>query len=223
MASADAITLIEQDHRTMEALFERVVAGDGDRTALIDEISAMLTAHARAEELEVYPAIRRADPGEEPEVAHAYDEHHEAEHLLRSARNLVASPHFDEAFTAFVAAVSHHVEEEEQEILPALREAVDEATLRKLGEAFQRERDAILAELTPAAIRKPPVRKPPVRRPPAGTSTVTKAGTGRSAKGSGPPADATRDELYELAKEADIQGRSTMTKQELSEALRRNG
>jgi hemerythrin superfamily protein len=218
MASADAITLIERDHRTMEALFERVMAGDGDRAALIDEISAMLTAHARAEELEVYPAIRRADPSEEPEVAHAYDEHHEAEHLLRSARNLVASPHFEEAFTAFVAAVSHHVEEEEQEILPALREAVDEALLRKLGEAFQRERDAILAELTPTAIRRPPVRKPPVNMSPA-----TKAGNGKPAKGSRPPADATRDELYELAKEADIQGRSTMTKRELSEALRRNG
>jgi hemerythrin superfamily protein len=212
MASADAISLIEQDHRTMEALFERVVAGDGDRTALIDEISAMLTAHARAEEMEVYPAIRRADPGEEPEVDHAYDEHHEAEHLLRGARNLVASPHFEEAFTAFVAAVSHHVEEEEQEILPALREAVDEATLRKLGDAFQRERDAILAELTPTAIRKPPVRKPP----------VAKAGNGKPALGSGPPADATRDELYELAKQADIPGRSTMTKQELADALRRN-
>lgn len=202
----------------MEALFERVMAGDGDRTALIDEISAMLTAHARAEELEVYPAIRRADPDEEPEVAHAYDEHHEAEHLLRSVRNLVASPHFEEAFAAFVAAVSHHVEEEEKEILPALREAVDEPTLGRLGEAFRRERGAILAELTPTAIRKPPVRKPPVRKPPAG-----KAGNGRPAKVSGPPVDATRDELYELAKQADIQGRSTMTKQELAEALQRNG
>lgn len=39
-----------------------------------------------------------------------------------------------------------------------------------------------------------------------------------------PPADevaeATRDELYEMAKEADISGRSRMTKDELSKALR---
>jgi hypothetical protein len=160
----------------------------------------------------VYPAIRQADPGEEPEVAHAYDEHHEAEHLLRSARNLVASPHFEQAFTAFVAAVDHHVKEEEQEILPALRDAVDQGTLRKLGEAFQRERDTILAELTSAAVRKPPVRKP-----------VTRSGGGKPTKRSQPPADATRDELYDLAKKADIRGRSTMNKRELSEALRRNG
>lgn len=213
MAPADAISLIERDHRMMEALFERVAAGDGDRTALIDEISAMLTAHARAEEMEVYPAIRQADPGEEPEVAHAHDEHHEAEHLLRSARNLVASPHFEQAFTAFVAAVDHHVKEEEQEILPALRDAVDAATLRKLGEAFQRERDTILAELTTATVRKPPVRKPPVPR----------SGAGKPNTGSEPPADATRDELYDLAKKANIKGRSTMNKQELSEALRRHG
>jgi len=217
MAPTDAISLIEQEHRTMEALFERVLAGDGDRRTLLDEITVSLTAHARAEELEVYPAIRRADPDEEAEVEHAYDEHHEAEHLLRSARNLVASPHFEAAFQAFVAAVRHHVEEEEQEVLPALREAVDAATLRQLGAAFQRERDAIVAELTPGAINRPPVRTPPVRRP-----SVAKVAGRKPAKGSRPPADATREDLYELAKQADLKGRSTMTKRELAEALQRD-
>ncbi len=195
--ASDAVSLIEQDHREMEALFERVLAGEGDRQAAVEEITARLTAHARAEEEEVYPAITKAEPDEEAEVDHAYDEHHEAEHLLRKARNLVATDHFEEAFTAFVEAVKHHVEEEETEVLPALRKAVDAKTLVRLGTAFDRVRRELLGA--------------PVTAAPAETAVAED-----------PAADATRDELYEMAKQADIHGRSSMTKQELAEALRNN-
>ena len=184
--ATDAVTLIQQDHRAMEALFDQVLAGKGDRVALVAEITARLNAHARAEEQEVYPALAQADPAEQDEVEHAHEEHHEAEHLLRKARNLTVSPHFEEAFAAFVAAVKHHVDEEEGDVLPALREAVDDNTLRTLGAAFERVRADLLDE--PAA-------------PPATAD------------------NATRKELYEMAKEADIVGRSSMNKQELAEAL----
>ena len=90
--AADAVTLIEEDHRAMEALFDQVLARKGDRVALVAEITARLTAHARAEEQEVYPALAQADPAEQDEVEHAQEEHHEAEHLLRKARNLTVSP-----------------------------------------------------------------------------------------------------------------------------------
>lgn len=190
--AADAVMLIEQDHRALEALFDQVTAGKGDREALIQQITTRLTAHARAEEAEVYPALE-TEPREEEEVEHAYDEHREAEHLLRKARNLTASPHFDEAFQAFVAAVRHHVEEEEQQLLPTLRKAVDQATLEQLGAAFERARTELLGDESAAT---------------------------------GPGDDleqATKAELYEMAKEAEIPGRSTMAKDELAEALRENG
>jgi hemerythrin superfamily protein len=202
--AADAITLIEEDHRALEALFAQVTAGQGNRTVLLEEITTRLTAHARAEEAEVYPALEQAESGEDEEVEHAHDEHHEAEHLLRKARNLTASPHFEEAFEAFVAAVAHHVEEEERELLPALRSAVDTATLEKLGAAFDTARAELLGAYEPPT--------------PAEAPDATSPGT--------PVADdleeATKAELYEKAKQADIPGRSTMTKDELSEALRGN-
>jgi hemerythrin superfamily protein len=194
--AADAITLIEQDHRALEALFGQVTAGEGDRVALIEQITARLTAHARAEEAEVYPAIVQAQPSEDDEVEHAHDEHHEAEHLLRKARNLTASPHFEEAFEAFVAAVRHHVEEEEQQILPALRKAVDTATLEQLGTAFEQTRGQLL-----------------------GAEPVTAAGGDDNAEDL---EQATKTELYQMAKDAEIPGRSTMTKDELAQALREN-
>ncbi|MGN9909902.1 hemerythrin domain-containing protein [Phytohabitans sp. LJ34] len=187
MAADDAVTLIEKDHRALEALFDRVTAGDGDRDALIEQINVRLAAHSRAEEAEVYPAIVQAQPGEEEDVEHAHHEHHEAEHLLRKARNLTVSPHFDEAFQAFVGAVRHHVEEEEQKILPALRKAVDQATLEQLGAAFEQARTELLGDESGEDLGQ-----------------------------------ATKTELYEMAKEAEIPGRSTMTKDELAEALRDN-
>ncbi|HEV7823656.1 MAG TPA: hemerythrin domain-containing protein [Mycobacteriales bacterium] len=195
--ATDAVTLIQEDHRLLEGLFGKLQAGEGDRRALVGEVVARLTAHARAEEREVYPAITRADPEEEPEVEHAYDEHKEAEHLLVKVRNLVGSDHFEQALAEFVEAVRHHVEEEEDEVLPALRDAVDEATLEELGAAFAKTR---AEELRTAGLEEGA----------AGAETPAPDGLEH----------ATRDELYEKAKEADIPGRSGMKKDELAEALR---
>jgi hemerythrin superfamily protein len=192
---ADAVTLITSDHRVIEALFRRLQAGKGDRRALVDEVTARLTAHSRAEEQHVYPAIREAGPADEESVDHAYHEHAEADHLLGKVRNLVDSPHFDQALKEFVAAVEHHVEEEESEVLPALRKAVDTATLEQLGDAFDNARIELLREAGYEA-------------PDAGAADDGKL------------TDATRDELYELAKQADIAGRSSMNKDQLAQALR---
>lgn len=77
--AVDAATLIKDDHRRLKALFDRLRAGEHDRRALVEEVAARLTAHARAEEREVYLAI-----GEvlQDKVSHAHREHGEAEHLL---------------------------------------------------------------------------------------------------------------------------------------------
>jgi hemerythrin superfamily protein len=196
---SDAVTLITNDHRVLEGLFEQLRAGKGDRRALVGEIAARLAAHSRAEEQRVYPAVREADPAEEAEVDHAYTEHAQAEHLLRKVGNLIDSPHFDQALAEFVAAVAHHVEEEESEVLPALRKAVDRATLERLGEDFRKARTE---HLRAAGFDEPDADEPAAGGPRTGDLT-----------------DATRDELYELAKQADIPGRSSMTKAELAEAL----
>ena len=187
--ASDAITLIKNDHRLLEQLFARLEGGDGDRRDLVAEVAARLEAHARAEEAEVYPVIAKA-AGEKDEVRHGTYEHLEAEHKLRKVRNLVDSPHFAQALEEFVAAVGHHVREEESELLPALRKATDKQTLERLGAAFERAR---LDELSSSGYEQPPA---------------------------GDLDEATRDELYEKAREAGIPGRSTMTKDDLREALR---
>jgi hemerythrin superfamily protein len=136
----DAVSLIKQDHRVLEELFQQVKAGKGDRYSLLEEIAALLGAHARAEEQEVYPVITKSAPGSRNEVEHSYHEHDEAEELLENALQSVDTAEFDAIFAEFVAAVAHHVEEEETQVLPALEKALDRATLVQLGDAFARAR-----------------------------------------------------------------------------------
>jgi hemerythrin superfamily protein len=193
--ASNAVTLVKNDHRLMEALFAQLQAGDGDRRALVAEVQARLSAHARAEEAEVYPIIAKA-AGEKGEVEHGTYEHLEAEHKLRKVVNLIDSPHFDQALEEFVAAVDHHVQEEESELLPALEKATDKKTLDRLGAAFERAR---LDELSTSGYEQAPESTEP------GTDNLT---------------EATRDELYEKAQKADVPGRSHMKKDELIKALR---
>jgi hemerythrin superfamily protein len=195
--ASDAVTVIKTDHRLMEQLFDQLKAGAGDRSALVTEIAARLTAHARAEETEVYPVIAKA-AGEREEIEHGTFEHLEAEHKLRKVANLIGSPHFDQALDEFIAAVNHHVQEEESEILPALEKVTDKKTREKLGAAFERAR---LDELGTTGHEDPPSASP--------------RHDGEDL------ASATRDELYEKARDADIPGRSGMTKDDLIAALRK--
>ncbi|WP_190394278.1 hemerythrin domain-containing protein [Nocardiopsis quinghaiensis] len=137
----DAITLITQDHRRMEELFDRLQSEPDQRPRLLDEIEAMLTAHSRAEEDEVYPATAEAS-GERAQVQHSTEEHHEAEELLRRLKDCDPnSGEFDERCREFVDAVKHHVDEEESEVLPALRDAVSEKRVQELGRAFSERRE----------------------------------------------------------------------------------
>lgn len=197
---SDAVTAIKNDHRRMEQLFERMRSEKSARAALLKECVARLSAHSWAEEERVYPALIKADPPEEGQVYHGVEEHHEAEELLHKLQQTdLSSAAFDSALEEFVAAVKHHVEEEETEILPALAESVDPARLRQLGDAFEERRLAVLAEhgITGLGRDEP---------------------NGSQASGE----ELSRDELYERAKRAEVPGRSKMSKDELARAVSGN-
>ena len=142
--ATDAVTLIMNDHRIMEQLFDRLRTGSGDRQLLLDEIAARLTAHSHAEELQVYPSLPT-------DMAHrGADEHHEAERMLHDLQRMGPDDErFADGLDDFIATVGHHVEEEETTTLPALRDAVGDARLIELGAAFEKVR---LEELTVAGI-----------------------------------------------------------------------
>jgi hemerythrin-like domain-containing protein len=209
--ASDAVTLITNDHRVLESLFEMLKDRKADRRALLSEVAARLSAHSWAEEEKVYPALLKADPAEEKQVYHGVEEHHEATELLH--RLMMADPagkEFDSLLEEFVGAVNHHVEEEESEILPELAQAVDQAKLEQLGADFEERRLEILQAhgISDAEVGAGGAAVQMERATKAGRADV---------------ADMTRDELYEKAKEAGIEGRSQMTKDELAKAVQKKG
>ena len=131
----DVTQLIEQEHRQVEALFDNFrEAGDTDvLTKLCDE----LDAHAAAEEEAFYPVVRDDVPSGKKLANEAKDEHGEARQLIGRIRRTSDPDHVVELVNELEQAVSHHVEEEEEEMLPLARQALGSVRLGAVGSAYE--------------------------------------------------------------------------------------
>jgi hemerythrin superfamily protein len=138
---ADVTTIIVNDHREVERLFAAyAAAGDGaEKDRIVDEVRLALAPHAVAEEILVYPALRRIAAAGDDEASHAIDEHQEIKRLLSAVDKMAADdPERDARMLELQQAVAHHVEEEEGSLLPSLRAGMDADGLERMGELFER-------------------------------------------------------------------------------------
>ena len=132
---ADVTEMLEQDHREAEELFQKIKDTNGAaRAGLVTKLADALKLHMQVEEDIVYPAIaRQVDDGEEM-VKEARTEHEGARKDLAAVEELSPNePGFDGALDLLEAGISHHVEEEEDEVFPRFRESVDASELEELG------------------------------------------------------------------------------------------
>jgi len=148
--TTDALEMLKDDHREVETLFkeyERLADGDDPaaKEAVAAEICEKLTVHAQVEEEVFYPAARQAL--DQPElIDEAEEEHADAKQLISELEEM--SPE-DDAYDATVKslsdAIAHHVEEEESEMFPKLKEAGMET--ETVGEQMAERKREILDEL----------------------------------------------------------------------------
>jgi hemerythrin superfamily protein len=190
---ADVVELIKTQHRRIDELLEQAEQAEPEQMrALLQQVADLLLPHSEAEESFVYPAIKDYDRGEADEVKDGVAEHHHIEGLLQQLLTEDPSgPGYDGKLAALTGELRHHVEEEEQDLLPVLTEQASDEEREELGARF--------AEVTGHQLE----------------DEADKATDGKAADADG----ATRDELYEQAKKQDIPGRSTMSKDELARAL----
>jgi hemerythrin superfamily protein len=131
----DVVDLIVQDHREFQRIFEELRSDPSKRRALAPVMSTLLFAHSRAEESEVYPRARAA--GGEDEVEHSQEEHLQADQLAERLTSLDPdSGEFGDVLEQLIDAVTHHLEEEEESVLPHMRERMSADELEDLGERF---------------------------------------------------------------------------------------
>jgi hemerythrin HHE cation binding domain-containing protein len=145
---ADIVTLIETDHRALEEVFSSIEAADGDVKPLIEQVRDLLVPHSKAEEQVVYPAIKQIAPDESEDVDDGLEEHHHVEAMLKQVLAEDSdAPGADGIVAAIIGEVRHHVEEEEQLILPKFADKATPQQLDDLGAKFEAAKAAALAEL----------------------------------------------------------------------------
>jgi hemerythrin-like domain-containing protein len=151
----DALTLLEEEHRAVEKLFDafkRAADNDLERKAtLVQRACELLSMHAVVEEEILYPAAREAlHKPDEIDVNEAYVEHFLVKSLIEKFTTMKPGDEgFDATFKVLTESVNHHVEEEESELFPELRKT--RLDLVKLGERIATRREALQSRLTKAA------------------------------------------------------------------------
>jgi hemerythrin-like domain-containing protein len=141
----DAITLLKNDHKDVEKLFKRFEnAGDQaytEKREIVDRIIEALSKHAAIEEQLFYPVSRATVDDTEDVVLESMEEHHVVKWLLSELEAMdPRHERFDAKTTVLIENVRHHVEEEEDEFFPKVRDELGRNALNELGDAMQEAR-----------------------------------------------------------------------------------
>ena len=158
--STDAIVMLKEDHQQIRKLFREFQAAGENATArkgqLVKKMIELLTVHTYIENEVMYPRIRELLPELEDDVLESYEEHHVADVLV--AELFAMKPgdeRFDAKTTVLIENVTHHIEEEEQEWFPKVREGLGRKQLQELGAALvEARRRAPRKPSQPSAIKK---------------------------------------------------------------------
>jgi len=119
-----ALGLLADDHRAVKKLFKQFqdAKDDAEKSTIAAETCRQLTVHAQIEEEIFYPALRGASDKLDDMLDEAKVEHAVAKDLI--ARIESGDKEMLEAnYTVLSEYVGHHVEEEENELFPAVIKA----------------------------------------------------------------------------------------------------
>lgn len=144
----DAVKLLKDDHEKVKNLFrqfERARSAD-KKKQLADEIMMELEVHSTIEEEIFYPAVREKGGSDQQEVvAESIEEHHVVDMLMKEIKELDPSDErFEAKMTVLIENVEHHIEEEEQEMLPDAKKKLGK-DVDRLGDQMEERKQQLMA------------------------------------------------------------------------------
>lgn len=153
--------MLKDDHRTVEKLFKRFEdAGDRayvEKRKLVDGMIEELSIHAAVEEQLFYPVTRATVPAVEDQALESLEEHHIVKWALSELEDMdPADERFDAKVTVLIENVRHHVEEEESDYFPLVRDELGRKALAELGDAMASARDTAPIRPHPHSPDTPP-------------------------------------------------------------------
>jgi hypothetical protein len=137
----DALKLLENDHRRLEALLRRgeetTNRGVAGRSRLLDTLTAELAVHEDLEEKLLYPALKAYAEAAES-VLEGYQEHHVADVLLEELHALATDDErWAAKFKVLKENLEHHIEEEESQMFRIARSVLTREEREQLGQRMQ--------------------------------------------------------------------------------------
>ncbi len=155
----DGITLLKQDHKTVEKLFKQFEKAKqpAEQRKVAEKVVKELSVHAAIEEMVFYPAIRDRVPETEDTVLESLEEHHIVKWVLSELEDMKPDhERFKAKMTVLIENVRHHVEEEESELFPQVRKAIGRKELGELGDAMEKAKKTAPTRPHPKAPDTPP-------------------------------------------------------------------
>jgi hemerythrin-like domain-containing protein len=158
--STDAIVLLKNDHKEILKTFRdfEKLGDDAVKTKgqLVKKMIELLTVHTYLENEVMYPRVRELLPELEDDVLESYEEHHVADVLVMELYGMKpTAERFTAKTTVLIENVRHHIEEEEDEWFPQVREGLSRKVLQEIGAEMEAKRKkAPRKPSQPSALKK---------------------------------------------------------------------
>ena len=157
--SQDAIVMLKEDHKEIRAVFrefQKPSTTKARKQKLVEKMIELLTVHTYIENEVMYPRVRALVPELEEDILESFEEHHVADVLVMELVPMKASDErFEAKTTVLIENVTHHIEEEEQDWFPKVREALGRKQLQEIGaEMAEAKKTAPRRPEQPSALKK---------------------------------------------------------------------
>ena len=139
------VEMLKEDHGKVKELFEQFESAEGrERGEIAKTAIQELEIHADLEERLIYPAIRQ-EIEEDSMMNEAVEEHHLVHILIAELKKLKPNDEkFQAKFTVLGELVKHHIEEEENEMLPQAEES--DIDWESLETRVMKRKEALMAK-----------------------------------------------------------------------------
>lgn len=148
-AEADILNMILEDHKPLKQLIKILKDDEKDlnqRKAAFEEFAILLVTHAKPEEQTLYVAMKKNEDLR-AEALEGDVEHGLADQLVEEIKR---TENDDDLWSARVKVlaelVEHHIEEEEEELIPDYRKQSSPAERMQLGQVFLKLKTELLEQ-----------------------------------------------------------------------------
>ncbi|MBF6496643.1 hemerythrin domain-containing protein [Nocardia cyriacigeorgica] len=138
----DALAFLRTDHESVLGMIETLERSRGTSAADLEARKDLATSlvmaasqHEAVEEQYFWPEVRRALPDGDELADHALRQEDSAKHLLQKIDSTEAgSAEFERALNLFIVGVREHIEFEQNQVWPRMRQSAPAQTLDELGD-----------------------------------------------------------------------------------------